>query len=250
MEKLKGKVAIVTGAGSGIGASIARLFAKNGAKVLLTDVDEENGKKVTEEIKSNGGEAAFYKADVSKAEDSESSVAKAVEQFGGLHIAVNNAGISGEAKPIGEIDLDDWHKVLNINLNGVFYGLRYQIPQMVKGGSGSIINIASILGQVGFKGSAAYVTAKHGVVGLTQNAGIEYGAEGVRVNAVGPGFVKTPLLEANLDEETTKMLEGMHPIGRMGRPDEIAQLVLWLASDDASFANATYYPLDGGYLAQ
>ncbi len=250
MEKLKNKVALVTGAGSGIGASIAKLFALQGAQVLLTDVNEEGGHKVLDEIKSEGGTAAFFKADVSKAEDAKASVEKAKTLFGALHIACNNAGISGASAPIGEIEIEDWEKVIGVNLNGVFYGMRYQIPAMLEAGGGAIVNIASILSQVGFKGSAAYVTAKHGVVGLTKNAGLEYGAQGIRVNAVGPAFIKTPLLEDNLDEDTMKMLEGLHSVGRMGQPDEVAHLVLWLSSDDASFANATYYPLDGGYLAQ
>lgn len=250
MSLLKGKVALVTGAGSGIGRAIAQAYAREGAKVLVTDIDTEGGKKTAESIRNNNGEAHFFEADVSKADHCKASVQEAITKFGALHIACNNAGIGGDASLIGETDIDNWQKVIDINLSGVFYGLKYQIPAIIEAGGGAIVNIASILAKVGTPMSAPYVAAKHGVIGLTQNAGLEYGKKGVRVNAVGPGFIKTPLLEDNLDEEQMKQLTAAHPIGRMGEADEVAELVLWLSSDKASFALGTYYPLDGGYLAQ
>lgn len=247
--ELKEKVALITGAASGIGKSTALLFAKNGASVLLTDIDEEKGKALTEEIKSNGGKAVFLKADVSKPQDSEKSVKEALSHFSKLDIAVNNAGIGGEQAPVGEYEIEDWNKVIAINLSGVFYGMHYQIPAMLKNGKGSIINVASILGDVGFANSAAYVAAKHGVLGLTKSAALEYSAKGVRVNSVGPAFIKTPLLD-NLDKGLLEQLVGLHPIGRLGEPEEVAELFLWLASERSSFATGAYYPIDGGYLAQ
>ncbi|HSJ69256.1 MAG TPA: SDR family oxidoreductase [Anditalea sp.] len=245
---LKGKVALITGAASGIGESTAMLFAKEGAKLVLTDINEEKGKIILENIKNLGAEVIFLKADVSNAGDSENSVQKAIEKFGKLDIAVNNAGIGGPQNPVGEYEIEAWNKVIAINLSGVFYGMRYQIPAMLKNGKGSIINVASILGSVGFASSAAYVAAKHGVVGLTKSAAIEYSAQGIRVNSVGPAFIKTPLLEG-LDKGLLDQLVSLHPIGRLGESEEVAELFLWLASDKASFATGAYYPIDGGYLA-
>jgi len=250
MGILKGKVALVTGGGSGIGRAVSLAYANEGAKVLVTDIDKEGGKKTIEMIKENGGEASFFEADVSKHKECKASVDKAVSEYGSLDIACNNAGIGGEAALIGKADIEDWQKVIDINLSGVFYGLKYQIPAMLDSGGGAIVNIASILGKVGAPESAPYVAAKHGVIGLTQNAGLEYGKKGVRVNAVGPGYIKTPLLEENLDKEQMKQLEAAHPIGRMGEADEVAEIVVWLSSEKSSFALGTYYPLDGGYLAQ
>jgi NAD(P)-dependent dehydrogenase (short-subunit alcohol dehydrogenase family) len=246
---LKGKVALITGAASGIGESTALLFGKEGAQLVLTDINEEKGNDLVNRIQALGAEAIFFKADVSKAEDSDLSVKKALEKFGKLDIAVNNAGIGGPQKPVGEYEIEAWNNVIAINLSGVFYGMRYQIPAMVKNGKGSIINVASILGSVGFAHSAAYVAAKHGVVGLTKSAALEYSAQGVRVNSVGPAFIKTPLLEG-LDQELLDQLVSLHPIGRLGEADEVAELFLWLASDKASFATGAYYPIDGGYLAR
>ncbi|HKK24535.1 MAG TPA: glucose 1-dehydrogenase [Gracilimonas sp.] len=249
MGELNGKVAIVTGAAKGIGESTAKLFAKEGARVTVSDVDVENGKKVVKVINDNGGEAIFIKSDASKAEDHEELVKKTVDTFGKLDIAVNNAGIGGPLAKTAEYPLEGWEKVINLNLNGVFYGTKFQIAEMLKNGGGSIVNIASILGQVGTANSPAYVAAKHGVVGLTKTAAIEYAKEGIRVNSVGPGYIKTPLLNV-LDDDTLDMLKGMHPIGRLGKPEEVAEIILWLASDKASFVTGNYYAVDGGYLSQ
>jgi NAD(P)-dependent dehydrogenase (short-subunit alcohol dehydrogenase family) len=245
----EGRVAIVTGGGSGLGEACALTFARGGARVVVADYDPEGGKRVTDAITADGGKATFVEVDVSKAEQNETMVKSAVDTYGGLHIAVNNAGIGGAQAPSGEYPIDSWRQVIDVNLNGVFYGMRYEIPAMLDSGGGSIVNIASILGSVGFATSSAYVAAKHGVVGLTKTAAIEYSAQGVRVNSVGPGFIDTPLLAANLDEETQKAIAAMHPIGRLGKPQEVADLVAFLASDEAAFCSGGYYLVDGAYTA-
>ena len=247
MKQLEDKVAIVTGGASGIGKAIVELFVKEGAKVVVADLNESLGNDL---INSLGeGNVIFIKADASSPDDNKKIVDAAIENFGQLHIAVNNAGIGGESNPVGELSLEGWKKVIDINLNGVFYGMHYQLPEMLKSG-GSIINMASILGQVGFANSSAYVAAKHGVVGLTKSAGWEYATKGVRVNAIGPGFIATPLIDENLDQDTLKYLETQHAFQRLGKPEEVAELALWLASDKSSFVTGAYYPVDGGYLAK
>lgn len=250
MKLLKDKVAIITGAASGIGEATARLFAAEGAKVVVSDLSEEKGKKVVEEIKKSGGEALFVKSDASKAEDHEKLVKETVKKYGALHIAVNNAGIGGASAPTGDYPIDSWKQVIDINLTGVFYGMKYQLPEMVKAGSGSVINVASILGQVGFENSAAYVASKHGVVGLTKASALEYSKQKVRVNAIGPGFVYSGLVnEETMGKEALTFLEQKHAVGRLGEAQEVAELILFLASDKASFISGAYYPVDGGYLA-
>ncbi len=240
---------MITGAASGIGKATAELFAKQGAQVVLSDIQEEAGKATTESIVAAGGKAIFFKTDVSKPEEMEALVNFAVNTYGKLDVAVNNAGIGGELNPIADMSIEGWQKVIGINLNSLFYGMKYQIKAMLKNGSGSIVNISSILGSVGFAGSAGYTAAKHGVVGLTQAAALEYSAQGIRVNAVGPGFIETPLLDA-LDAEMKKQLVALHPIGRLGKSEEVAELIYWLSSDKSSFVTGSYYPIDGGYLAR
>jgi NAD(P)-dependent dehydrogenase (short-subunit alcohol dehydrogenase family) len=250
MGILEGKITIVTGAGSGIGRSVAEIYAHEGAKVVVSDIDETQGNETVDLILSSGGEAFFVKADSSVAEDNEKLVAATVARYGALHIACNNAGIGGPAAPMGAYPVDSWDKVIAVNLSGVFYGMRYQIPAMLNSGGGAIVNMASILGSVGFANSAAYVAAKHGVVGMTKNVALEYGTQNIRANAVGPAFIATPLLK-DFDESTIKFLESKHPVGRLGKPEEVAELVLWfLSSEKASFITGSYYPVDGGYLAQ
>ena len=250
MKQLANKVAIVTGAGSGSGRAIAELYASEGAKLIASDISEKGGAETVDAIKGKGGEAIFVKADTSQPEDNKALVEKALEQFGGLHIAVNNAGIGGPLSFVGEYPIDGWDKVIGINLSGVFYGMRYQIPAIMNSGGGSIVNMASILGKVGTKGSAAYVAAKHGVIGLTESAALEYADKNIRINAVGPGYIVTPLITNALDEATLKALVGLHPMGRLGKSEEVAELALWLNSDKASFVTGAYYNVDGGYLAQ
>jgi len=249
MKQLENKVALITGAGSGIGKATALLFAEQGGKVVVSDINEDNGSSAVEELKKNGGDAFFIKADSSKPENNEALVKQTIQKYGRLDIAVNNAGIGGPLSPTGEYPIDGWQKVIDINLSGVFYGLRYQIPAMQEKG-GSIINVASILGQAGTKFSPAYVAAKHGVVGLTRAAALEYANKNIRINSVGPGYIKTPLVMKSLDDAARNALVGLHPIGRLGESEEIAELILWLASSKSSFVTGAYYPIDGGYLAQ
>ena len=249
MKILENKVAIITGGGSGIGRAIALLYAKEGAKVVVSDINETMGKESLELIKAKKGDAIFVKTDTSKPEENKKLVVQAVSHFGALHIAVNNAGIAGPLSLTGEYPVEGWDKVIAINLSGVFYGLRYQIPAILAAGGGSIVNMASILGRVGTKGSPAYVAAKHGVIGLTEAAALEYASQNIRINSIGPGYIKTPLLSA-LDESTLKAIIGLHPMGRLGTADEVAELALWLNSDKASFVTGSYYNVDGGYLGQ
>ncbi len=251
MKNLENKVAIVTGAGSGIGKAVALLYASEGAKVVVSDIDEKGGNETVSEIKSHGGEAIFIKVDTSNPEDQKSMVEKTVKKYGGLHIACNNAGIGGELAPTGEYPIAGWDKIISINLSGVFYGLRYQIPAMLASGEGgSIVNMASILGMVGSKNVAGYVAAKHGVVGVTKTAALDYADKHIRINAVGPGYISTPLLTNTLEEDAIESLAGLHPIGRLGTSEEVAELVLWLSSSKASFVTGSYYTVDGGYTAQ
>jgi NAD(P)-dependent dehydrogenase (short-subunit alcohol dehydrogenase family) len=244
------KVAIVTGGGSGIGEACAHTIARLGANLVVADFDDANGRRVADAIKTAGGTASFVRVDVSDPTQVEEMVAQTVDIFGGLNVAVNNAGIGGAQAPTGEYPLDSWRQVMGVNLDGVFYGMRYEIPAMLESGGGSIVNMASILGSVGFANSLAYVAAKHGVLGLTKTAAIEYSAKGIRVNSVGPGFIRTPLLEANLDEPTLGAIASMHPIQRLGEAREVADLVAFLCSDEASFCTGGYYLVDGAYTAQ
>jgi NAD(P)-dependent dehydrogenase (short-subunit alcohol dehydrogenase family) len=227
------------------------LYAQHGAKVVVSDIAEQGSAETIDLIKQQGGEAVSVRADVAKPADCEALVRRALETYGRLDYACNNAGIGGEAAATADYSIEGWQKVIDINLNSVFYCMKYQIPAILQSGGGSIVNMASVLGQVSFPTSPAYVAAKHGVVGLTKNAAAEYAAAGVRVNAVGPGFISTPLINAlEEDKATNDMLISLHPIGRLGLPDEVAELVIWLSSDKASFVTGAYVPVDGGYLTR
>lgn len=248
---LKGKVALVTGAASGIGRAIALVWAREGARVVLSDLDEDQGQETAALVRELGAEALFLRADAGSAKDHEELVALTLRNFGRLDAACNNAGIGGASAPLADYPLEAWNAVMSVNLSGVFYGCKYQIAAMLQTGGGSIINMASVLGAAGFANSAAYTAAKHGVLGLTKAAALEYSAKGVRVNAVGPGFIHTPMISGlEQDPATQAALVAAHPIGRLGHPEEIAELVAWLASDRASFVTGSYYPVDGGYLAR
>jgi NAD(P)-dependent dehydrogenase (short-subunit alcohol dehydrogenase family) len=244
------KVAIVTGAASGIGAAVAKMLARDGATVLLADLDVEGADEIASLIKATGGKADVVETNVGDAVEVETLVETAKRLHGGLHLAVNNAGISGPSSPTGEYPLDGWQKVIDINLSSVFYGLRYEIPAILESGGGAIVNMASILGSVGFANAPAYVAAKHGIVGLTKVAAMEYAKHGIRINSVGPGFIDTPLLSENLDEAALASIRGLHPIGRLGAAEEVAALTSFLLSDEASFITGSYHLVDGGYVAQ
>jgi NAD(P)-dependent dehydrogenase (short-subunit alcohol dehydrogenase family) len=246
------EVAVVTGGASGIGRACAQIFAREGARLIVSDIDEKGGQETVKLIEDAGGQARFKAANVASSADVEALMQFAVDTYGSLDALVNNAGISGASAPTADYPLDSWDKVVAINQSAVFYGMKYAIPHMLKNGGGAIVNMASILGAVGFANSIAYVSAKHAVVGMTKVAALEYSAQGIRVNAVGPAFINTPLLKAldDMGEGVRQMITNMHPIGRMGESEEVAELTVWLCSKRASFCTGAYYPVDGAYLAQ
>lgn len=244
-----GQTGIVTGAGSGIGEAIALGLAAAGARVIVADRDLAKATAVAAQITASGGQAHAAGGDVSDPTVVQALVALAVEKGGALTLLVNNAGIGGPQAPVGDYPLDAWKQVIDVNLNAVFYGMRFAIPEMLKSGGGAIVNMASILGSVGFSNSSAYVAAKHALLGLTRNAALEYTAKGIRTTAVGPAFIETPLLTA-LPPEAKAGLAALHPIGRLGTATEVANLVLFLLSDKASFISGSYHLVDGGYTAQ
>ena len=249
MSGFKGKVAIVTGAASGIGAAVARELAAGGAEVVVADLDKSAAEAVAKEIKAAGGKAHAFAVDVADAATVEKMVDFAVSTCGGLHLAVNNAGIGGAQAMVADYPLDGWRQVIDVNLNGVFYGMKYEIAAMLKSGGGAIVNMSSILGSVGFANSSAYVAAKHALLGLTKTAAMEYAKQGVRVNSVGPAFIETPLLTKNLSAEMLAGLASLHPMGRIGKPEEVSALTCFLLSDRASFITGSYHLVDGAYTA-
>jgi NAD(P)-dependent dehydrogenase (short-subunit alcohol dehydrogenase family) len=246
---LSGQIALVTGAGSGIGRAIALAMADAGATVVVTDVDVATGSETVGMIKRKGGRALFLECDVTDPAAHDHVVDETLSQFGRLDIACNNAGISGSLTPIDELGPDDWRRVIDINLNGVFFGMRSQLRAMAAQKSGAIVNIASIFGAVSFRGAPAYTAAKHGVLGLTKNAALDYSGRGIRVNAVMPGVITTPLTSVSSEGDWAPLI-ALHPIGRLGVPDEVAAAVVWLSSGQASFVTGACLPVDGGYLAQ
>jgi NAD(P)-dependent dehydrogenase (short-subunit alcohol dehydrogenase family) len=249
--ELEGKVGLVTGGTSGIGRETAVLFAKAGAKVVVAGRRAVEGEETIELIRAAGGDGLFVKTDVSKASEVETLVQKAVEKFGRLDIAFNNAGIEGVWSPIVRQSEEDWDRTIAINLKGVWLCLKYEIRQMLmQGGGGAIVNMSSITGLVGAVGVAAYSASKHGVIGLTQTAALENAKTGIRINAVCPGFTETPMSDRVFRAPGVhKYVLSCHPIGRLGRPKEIAEAVLWMCSDRASFMTGQSLILDGGFLA-
>jgi NAD(P)-dependent dehydrogenase (short-subunit alcohol dehydrogenase family) len=251
MGEFDGRVAIVTGAASGIGRATAEAFAREGAAVTVSDVAVEGGEETVRLVQAAGGTAVFVRTDVSRPEDCEALTAATLERFGRLDFACNNAGIAGEQAPTADYGLDAWRHVLEVNLSGPFYCMKYQIPAMLRTGGGAIVNMASILGRVGFEGAPAYVASKHGLVGLTSNTALEYADKGIRVNCIGPAFISTPMIAGLENDPTTDAaLIARHPMGRIGQPQEVADVVVFLCSSRASFITGAFYAVDGGYLSR
>lgn len=246
-REFEGKIALVTGGGSGIGRATAQILAARGARVVLADRNGMHAEMVAAEI---GNSASAYEVDISNQTQVKALVEWIISEKGGLHLAVNNAGIAGESVDLESYPIDLWHQVMGVNLHGVFYSLRAEIPAILASGGGAVVNVASIMGVIAQRGQCAYDASKHAVIGLTKSAALDYTARGVRVNAVGPGFIATPMVQDLADAESLLALDALHPIGRIGRAEEVAELICFLLSDRASFISGSYHLVDGGYTAQ
>ena len=256
MGLVSGMVALVTGSATGIGRAAAQKFAEEGAKVVVSDVNRSGGLETVSLITQKGGDAVFVMADVTKAADVEALVAKTLDAYGRLDCACNNAGIEGKITPIAEQSEQDFDRVMSVNAKGTFLCLKFEIMQMLKNGGGAIVNLASVAGLTGFPGLGSYVASKHAINGLTKNAALEYSKLGVRVNSVCPGGIETRMLDSLVTQasegraDTREMMDPLHPIGRIGSPHEVAELIVWLCSSRASFVTGANIAVDGGYVAQ
>ena len=251
MGRLDGKTAIVTGACAGIGRATALLFAQEGAKVVAADWQDEHAGELTKAVAASGGEVTFLKVDVSNAGDVQRMINTAVESYGRLDVLFNNAGVEGEQAPTADCSLENWDRVIGVNLKGVFLGMKYAIPALLKTGGGSIINNASVAGLVGFANIPAYCASKGGVIQLTKTAALEYATQNIRVNAICPGVIWTPMVERFVggSEEARAAMEALEPVGRFGTAEEVARLALFLASDESSFCTGAPFLVDGGFVA-
>lgn len=252
MGEFEGKVALITGGTSGIGTAVAQAFAREGAKVVVTGRREEKGNEVVEKIKANGGEAIFVRTDVQKADDIKNMVAKTIENFGRLDFAVNNAGVEQYFKPLSEQTEEVYNMVMDTNVKGVWMSMKEEIPAMLETGGGSIVNISSIAGVVGMANGPIYVASKHAVIGLTKSIALEFAQQNIRVNAVLPAAIETPMIDrfTQGEEEAYKYFESLHPVGRVGKPEEVADACVWLCSDKSSFVTGSSIRVDGGFTAQ
>jgi NAD(P)-dependent dehydrogenase (short-subunit alcohol dehydrogenase family) len=256
MGLVKGLTALVTGAGAGIGRATALTFAAEGASVIVSDINDDGGQKTVDLIKDAGGTAIYIKADISKNADVKALISKSIDNFGSIDCAVNNAGIEGQMVPLVDQPEDNFDTIISINLKGIFLCLQNELDAMVKSGGGAIVNLSSVAGLIGFPGLSPYVASKHGVIGLTKNAALEYAQSGIRVNAVCPGGIDTRMLDSLAEQATagaqtsSEMMDPLHPMGRIGTPQEVAEMIVWLCSPRASFVTGTAIPVDGGYVAQ
>ena len=250
MARLKDKVAIITGGGSGIGRATCLLFAREGAKVVVADYIAEGGNETVRQISAAGGQAVFVQADVSKLADVRNMIGAAVRNYGRVDILFNNAGIEGPSTKLANLKEEDWDRVIAIDLTSVYLGMKYVIPEMIKQGGGVIISTASVAGLVGFQGSGAYAAAKAGVINLTRLAALEYADKNIRVNCICPGVIETPMVERVMGGRPRERIVRSEPIGRLGRPEDIANAALFLASDESSFATGAPFIIDGGYVAR
>lgn len=249
-NNLKNKVALVTGASFGIGKATAIAFARQGAKVVVADISEDH--ETVSQIKQEGGEAVFFRCNVADADEIKSLINKTIELYGRIDFAFNNAGIEGTAASTHDCSKENWDKTLAVNLTGVWLCMKYQIPHMLEQGGGAIVNCASVAGLVGFPNLPAYTASKHAVIGLTKTAALEYARQNIRINAVCPGVIKTPMIDrfTGNNKEAEKQFESMEPVGRLGQPEEVASAVLWLCSSEASFVTGQALAVDGGWVAQ
>jgi len=253
MKKLENKTVFITGGLSGIGKACVIAAAREGGNVVIADLNSDTASKTLEEINQENFKVHFIECDVSVPGQVENAIKKAISTFSTLDVALNNAGIAGDSNKVGDMSEESWHKVINVNLNGIFYCMKHELIQMSKQKKGVIINMSSILGKVGFPNSSQYVAAKHAIIGLSQSAALEYAEEGIRINVICPGFIDTPLLtntEIGKNSDVQKYIVSLHPMKRLGKSEEVANGFIFLASDDSSFMTGSTLEIDGGYLSQ